>query len=214
MISEEPARSSEKETGRVEAFSDGVFAIAITLLVLDLKVPPSQTTVPALTEALFRQWPNYLAFLTSFATILIMWVSHHNLFKLVQRSDTLFLFANGFLLLMVTIVPFPTALVAEYLETPAAATACAVYAGIFVVINLAYILLWLAASHNYRLLKRTVIPSQIRLLTLSYLLGVPLYLAATLLAFWQAGVSMGICCALWIFWAYTAYERKPIPGER
>ncbi len=80
----------ENETGRIEAFSDGVFAIAITLLVLDLKVPPPETFVSTarLEAVLFNQWPAYLAFLTSFIAILIMWVNHHALFKLVARSDT------------------------------------------------------------------------------------------------------------------------------
>ncbi len=142
--SERRAAPTEKETGRLEAFSDGVFAVAITLLVLNLVVPdlPSRSETPAvLTAALGREWPSYLAFVTSFGTILIMWVNHHALFKLVRRSDTLFMFANGFLLLLVTAVPFATALVARYLVTPAAPTACAVYAGGFAVVNIAFNLL-------------------------------------------------------------------------
>src|SRR5436853_5857336 len=131
MISEKRETPLEKETGRIEAFSDGVFAVAITLLVFDLQVPPPGETpsVATLGIALLNKWPFYLAFITSFATILIMWASHHSIFKLVYRSNTPFLVANGFLLLLVTAVPFPTSLVAEYLTTPAAALACAIYAG-------------------------------------------------------------------------------------
>lgn len=214
MIPELSTPAAEKETSRVEAFSDGIFAIAITLLVLNLKVPDPHSISPlsasALVQVLSHQWPAYLALATSFATILIMWVNHHYLFKLVRRADTLFLFANGFLLMLVTIVPFPTALVAEYLETPAASVACAIYAGFFVLINLSYNLLWFAAAHHHRLLKPTVSTTQIRTLTRNYWLGVPLYLAATLLAFWHAEVSAGICSGLWIFWACTAYERRPV----
>src|SRR5260370_38030209 len=84
------------------------------------------------------EWPSYLAFLTSFGTILIMWINHHAIVKLVCRADTLFVFANGFHLMHVTIVPFITALVARYLITPAASTACAVYAGVFAVGNLIF----------------------------------------------------------------------------
>src|SRR5215469_2591255 len=102
------------ETGRVEAFSDGIFAIAATLLVLDLKVP--QTGGRTLASALRSQWPTYLAFVTSFATILIMWINHHRIFTLIGRSDDRLLFYNGLLLFGVTLVPFPTALVAEYLR--------------------------------------------------------------------------------------------------
>ncbi len=114
----------EKETGRLEAFSDGVFAIAMTLLVLELKVPHAaaggELSAASLARNLLREWPGYLALVTSFFTVLIMWVHHHILFKLVGRPDAKLLFANGFLLLMVSMVPFPTAVVAEYLATPAA----------------------------------------------------------------------------------------------
>src|SRR5258707_2743455 len=88
------------------------------------------------------EWPSYLAFLTSFGTILIMWINHHAVVKLVRRADTLFVFANGFHLLHVTIVPFITALVARYLSTPAASTACAVYAGVFAAGHLVFHRLW------------------------------------------------------------------------
>jgi uncharacterized membrane protein len=81
----------EKETTRLEAFSDGVFAIAITLLALELKTPQfpegQPTASSALAASLLRQWPSYLAFLTSFFTVLVMWVHHHMIFKLVRRSD-------------------------------------------------------------------------------------------------------------------------------
>ena len=111
----------EKETGRLEAFSDGVFAIAITLLALELKVPhfeAGQITGAAVISGLAHQWPSYLAFITSFFTVLIMWVHHHAIFRLVKRVDVTLLFANGFLLMLVTVVPFPTALVADILEPP------------------------------------------------------------------------------------------------
>ncbi len=199
-----------KETGRIEAFSDGVFAVAITLLVFGLKVPPLSPetfTVGGLALALFKEWPSYLIFITSFATILIMWQGHHSIFKLVHRSDSPFLFANGFLLLLVTLVPFPTSLMAQYLTTPVAAVTCAVYSGVFVVINVAYNLLWWSAAHRHRLLKSGVSPAQVKSVTRKLLIGFPLYLLATLLAFWNPYVSLGICSVLWIFWAFSFYER-------
>src|SRR5213593_915772 len=96
------------ETSRIEAFSDGVFAIAITLLILDVHVPTiSQGN---LGSALTRQWPTYVAYLISFSFIGIMWVNHHRLFNHIRRSDNGLLFSNLLLLLGVTIVPFPTSL--------------------------------------------------------------------------------------------------------
>src|SRR5438270_13814781 len=99
------------ETSRIEAFSDGVFAIAITLLILDVHVPTiSQGPLGA---ALRRQWPTYIAYLISFAFIGIMWVNHHRLFNHIRRSDNGLMFLNLLLLLGVSAVPFPTALLAR-----------------------------------------------------------------------------------------------------
>ena len=199
-----------KETGRIEAFSDGVFAVAITLLVFNLKVPElpagDKSPVIDLGIALKNQWPSYLAFVTSFATILIMWVSHHSIFKMVYKSDSPFLFANGLLLMLVTVVPFPTSLVSEYLTTPAAATACAVYAGIFVLINIAYNLLWWTASHKRNLLNPDVTDAQVKIHARSIYFGFPIYLLATLLAFLNPYLTIAICTVMWIYWIFTFFE--------
>ncbi len=206
------AAPTEKETGRLESFSDGVFAVAITLLVLNLVVPdlPATSETPAALMAKLAQgWPSYLAFVTSFGTILIMWVNHHAIFKLVRRADTLFMFANGFLLLLTTAVPFGTALVARYLATPAAPVACAVYAGEFAVVNIAYNLLWWSIAHERRLLRPQVPQARVDGLTKSFASAFPVYLGATLLAFWNAYASIAVCFCLWIVWAITGYERTP-----
>jgi len=121
------------ETARVEAFSDGVFAIAITLLILDLKVP--SVTQGHLGSALARQWPTYAAFLISFWFIGIMWVNHHRLFNHIQRSDNRLLFLNLLLLLGVTVVPFPTALRAAHFYSPGRTVATAVFNGTYVVLS-------------------------------------------------------------------------------
>ena len=93
----------EKETNRLEAFSDGVFAIAITLLVLELKLPTTQDLEQkGLVAYLLGQWPMFLAYITSFATIGIMWVNHHRLFTHIKRADHNLLLLNLLLLLIVT----------------------------------------------------------------------------------------------------------------
>src|SRR5579871_4162587 len=98
----------EKETSRVEAFSDGVFGIAMTLLVLDIKVPHASDVVHGVTLAglLVRQWPTFATYVLSFITVLIMWTNHHKLFRLIGRSNNTFLMINGLLLMFVTLVPF------------------------------------------------------------------------------------------------------------
>ncbi len=128
------------ETARVEAFSDGVFAIAITLLILDLKVPSG--TQGHLGSALARQWPTYAAFLISFWFIGIMWVNHHRLFNHIQRSDNRLLFLNLLLLLGVTVVPFPTALLAAHFYSPGRTVAAAVFNGTYVMLAIFFNLLW------------------------------------------------------------------------
>jgi uncharacterized membrane protein len=209
---------TETETGRLQSFSDAVFAVAITLLVLTLMVPtlpgpPSQWDAGALAMKLGGEWPSYLAFVTSFGTILVMWINHHAIVKLVRRADTLFVFANGFHLMHVTVVPFITALVARYLTTPAASTACAIYAGVFAVGNLVFNGLWRVGAHERRLLHPSVPQTRVDQLTKSYLAGFPIYLVATALAFWNPYVSIGLCCCLWVVWAVTGYERLAEDGD-
>jgi uncharacterized membrane protein len=108
--------NERKESARVELFSDGVFAIAITLLVLELiQILHPKTELDLL--ATFRtHWHAFLAFLIGFITILICWINHHVAFEFIHRVDTNFLWVNGFLLFIVTLTPFPTAVLAEYLE--------------------------------------------------------------------------------------------------
>src|SRR5690242_14008465 len=114
------------ETGRLEAFSDGVFAIATTLLVLDLKVPGSGEP---LAETLLAEWPVFVAYVISFSFILIMWINHHWMFQHIVRIDSTFMLLNGLLLLGITVVPFPTNLVAQYVLTADQRLATAIYSG-------------------------------------------------------------------------------------
>src|SRR5215467_1503130 len=138
----------------------------MTLLALELKVPHiAEPTPAALLAGLGAQWPSYFAFATSFFTVLLMWVHHHRILRSVQRADPALLFANGFLLFIVTAVPFPTAVVAEYLRTPAASGACEFYAGFFFASSIAfYVFLW-AAVH------RCTSVESMRKLLRSYLAG-------------------------------------------
>jgi hypothetical protein len=101
------------ETGRLEAFSDGVFAIAITLLVLEIAVPHVEHDA-SLTNALLDLWPSYFGYAVSFITIGVMWINHHHMFKDIERVDHGLLALNLLLLICISFVPFPTAVLAEY----------------------------------------------------------------------------------------------------
>lgn len=202
--------TTERDTGRLMGFSDGVFAFAITLLVLNLlglKLPsPDTVRAAALAATLARAWPAFVTYLISFATILVMWVYHHRLLQSVRRAETLLLFSNGFLLLLVTAVPFPTLLVGTYLTTPAAPVASAVYAGYFALVDIAFDLLWLVVlRQKARYLGREprIAPSM-----LIALLGFPCYLIAAAVAFWSPLLTLLICGALWIAWAATAHRLR------
>jgi len=203
--SPERAHTSEKETARIEAFSDGVFAFAITLLALELKVPHfdeahGEPDATALCLALLKQWPSYVAFAMSFVTILIMWTHHHALFRLVRRADRSLLFANGLLLLLVTTVAFPTGVVAEYIMTPAAPTAAVFYVGQQVLLSTAFYVLLLTAIRP-AVLSPEAPTEKVKRLRRSYLIGPPLYLLTMLLAAYAPQLAMGLSLVLWIFWA-------------
>jgi len=145
----------DKETARIEAFSDGVFAIAITLLVLELKIPhESDVGEVALSTLLLRQWPAYVSFVISFAFIGIMWMNHHRLFNHIRRSDDTLLVLNLLLLLGVTVVPFSNAVLASYLGTRDQRFAALLYNGTYFVIAILFNILWRYSASNHRLLAK------------------------------------------------------------
>ena len=198
-----------KETGRIEAFSDGVFAVAITLLVFSINVPHNLSERQALLRALLDQWPAYFAFVTSFATIWIMWINHHTLFTMIRRSDHTLLVLNAVLLMGVTFVPFPTALVADYIHHRDQRIAAMVYSGVFVVIAVFFNLLWRHASHQNRLLRRDVDPSAVDAITRAYAWGPPTYLLSFALAYVSALASLSLNMALAIFYALPRRQQPP-----
>jgi len=210
MAAYETMSEDEKETGRVEAFSDGVFAIAITLLVLDMKVPTAASIAGkrTLLQALLAQWPVYLSYLLSFLTVLIMWMNHHKIFLHIRRSDHPFLLLNGLLLMGVTFVPFPTAILAAHINQPGARVAGGVYSGTFLAIAILFDLLWRYASRGHRLLARNHDTETVKAITRQYRFGPSLYLLAFLLTFASVWASIGMCLALAIFFALPGVRPK------
>jgi uncharacterized membrane protein len=187
----------QTETARIEAFSDGVFAIAITLLILEIKVPsPEQGR---LSTALLRQWPSYLAFLLSFAYIGIMWMNHHRMFSHIRRSNDTLLLLNLLLLLGVTIVPFPTAVLAANLGTDDQKTAAIFYNGVYVVIAIFFNVLWRYAVAR-RLLDESALASAV-MISRQYAIGPFIYLTCLVLAWVDVRVSVMVNVALAIYFA-------------
>lgn len=196
----------EKETLRIEGFSDGVFAIAVTLLVLDLHFPEENSIQNGndLLVFLKNQWPAFLAFILSFFSIFIMWVNHHKIFKQIYSRNSAIMFANGLILFLVSAVSYPTALLARYFDGEASSVVVALYTGIFVLINLAYNLLWFLATRNKKLLRPGITDAAIKKIHNNYLYGLPIYVIALILSFWIPAVSLMIILGLWIFWALSS----------
>lgn len=202
-----PAEPSN--TGRLEAFSDGVFAIAVTLLVLDLKVPDIDADLVTdlqLRGRLFRQWPAYLGFLSSFLTILIIWVNHHYLFKLIHRTDRAFMFLNGLLLLLVTFIPFPTSLLSRYILSAAAPTVAFVYSGTYLLLAVAFNLLWYSALRRGLITEPGTKRVNFSGIRRGYLIGPFLYGMATVLALYFPILSVVVCIGLALYFAVLYYE--------
>lgn len=198
----------EKDTSRVEAFSDGVFAIAITLLVLEIRVPELEGAAASgrLLTALLHLWPSLVAFLFSFFVILVMWINHHEFMRWVRASDYQFLFANGLVLLMVTFVPFPTAVVARYLSSGAARGAVAFYCGTFLCTSIAYQLLLRSVVHKRRLVRREVPDALLQRVKRAYNLGLVVYAVSVGLALLNAIAGLFVCASLWVVWTRLCYR--------
>ena len=180
---------------RLEAFSDGVFAIAITLLVLEIQVPSAHDG-HSLAHGLVDLWPSYAGFTVSFITIGIIWVNHHAVFATVDSVDRTLLFKNLLLLLTVSFIPFPTAVMAEYVRADSGANlAAAFYAGWFFVMGVAFRQIWPHAARNW-----------------ASRVGPALYLSAAVVGFLSAYASLAICAALALYYALPqSIERQVSP---
>ena len=185
-------------TSRLEAFCDGVFAIAITLLVLILE--PPDTRHASLARGLLHEWPGYLAYTVSFVTIGIMWVNHHEVMRHVARADRTFLFINLFFLLPIAFLPYPTRIVATHIRGVDERAAALFYGIVMIVIAVGFLVLWLYPSHRGRLLAHDADPRAVAGITRSFLPGTPLYVLATLVALVSPTASLLSFAGLALFY--------------
>lgn len=186
---------------RLEAFCDGVFAIALTLLIIDIKIPSTEkiNSTAEFWQALKHITPSIFAFVLSFVIILITWVNHHKALKLGNKSSDSFIYANGFLLLTVVIMPFPTSLLGEYILTDHAAPAVILYESTMALQSLGWILIVNAALKD-RLGKSEKATLQIRKNGQFGYFAFALYTLCAVIAIWFP-LSIAILTTItWIFW--------------
>ncbi|HEV8575049.1 MAG TPA: TMEM175 family protein [Dehalococcoidia bacterium] len=194
------------ETQRIEAFSDGVFAIAITLLIIEIGVP-EVTGAESLSEALGDLWPSYGAYILSFVMIGIYWANHHSLFRLFVRTDHYFLMLNVFFLMAIAFLPFPTAVLGEYLDNSAHRDAAVrLYALGLLFPASTWFCVWVYANAR-GVVDERLAPPFLRFLTIQYLLSSALYAAALAISFLDAWVALAIVVGLTLL--YLLPPRRP-----
>ncbi len=209
--------SNSEGTGRIEAFTDGVLAIAITLLILEVKVPHLEAEGKGgLWESLFKLWPSYGGYFTSFLVIGIIWINHHQLFKLIRRTTHSFLSLNVLFLMVVSFLPFPTAVLAEYIrEGKEQQIAAIFYTGSMLAMAIVYNILWRYASGNYRLLYPTVPQAVVRDISKKYNAGLGFYLVAFAVSFisYEASLALTVLLALYFLLPGLPTFRRRVKGQ-
>ncbi|MEO6229083.1 MAG: TMEM175 family protein [Ferruginibacter sp.] len=191
----------QKDTARLETFSDGVFCIAITLLTLEISVAFRQhISNGELMHELFLQWPICVAYMISFVNVLLAWMGHHSLFKYLHRSNNAVMICNGLLLMLVALVPFPTKILGLFFQTGAVKVAVIFYAAYFVLISLAFRLLWFAASRKSYLLVNSITEQEIKKITRNENLGLIFNAIILAVAFLNPFLALGLSFVMWIYW--------------
>ena len=202
--------TESKSLARVEMFSDGIFAIAITLLILEIKVPriDSIHSSKDLINALIHLWPSYFAFSYSFGGILVQWVVHHNTFNHLVRTSRAFIYTNAFLLITIVFFPFPTALLAEYINTAYVMPAIVFYGIASVVNSFAWFLFIRSVTKPKRLLNDAFSDEEYEKLKKGNHFALVIYISTTVLAIWLPYIGLLINVALWILWTYISLIEK------
>jgi len=201
--------AEENVNSRLEAFCDGVFAIAITLLVIDVKLPSSVeiTSTAAFWSALLHTAPSIVAFVLSFVVILITWVNHHAFLKMVNRSSASFIYSNGFLLMIVAFIPFPTSLLGEHVLTEHAAPAVVLYNAVVAIQGLSWVLVSGAALKG-GLAKNERATAQLKVNRRNGVFAFFAYLLLAVLAIWFPLAIAIVTGLTWVFWLIFGIRMK------
>ncbi|MBC8155789.1 MAG: DUF1211 domain-containing protein [Bacteroidetes bacterium] len=212
MLNRNTNSFQDNETSRIEAFSDGVFAIEMTLLSFQLRGPAFKESFTSRTlfMAMLQQWPAYVAFLLSFATIFVIWVNHHRMFNVIRRSDSQFMYQNGLLLLLTAAIPFSASILATYIDTSAAELATALSMLIFGVITGTYYWMWQHATTDFSLLKRPAADVRIQTVKSGLVVITSGYGLAVLVALLLPIVSILIGLMMVVLLARLKYHRERV----
>ncbi|HKT44958.1 MAG TPA: TMEM175 family protein [Gaiellaceae bacterium] len=190
----------ENGTTRMETFSDGIFAIAATLLVLEFTISNDGD----LGHELLHLWPSYLAYVTSFVTIGIIWMNHHHTVSLMGRTNRTFLFINNLLLMTIAFLPFPTKLVGDFLRSGEERAATLAYAATLLVMAILHQAWWQYARRNRRLIADGVPDSALSAVDRAYLPGVPMYGSVLILALFSPLAAVFLTFAIAAFYLPSA----------
>ena len=202
--------AEQNNNSRIEAFSDGVFAIALTLLVIEIKVPhiEKQNSISEVWVSLKHLSPSFFAFLLSFGIILISWVNHHAILLLIDKTSPRFIYANGFLLLTIVFMPFPTAFLAEYGLTNLASPAVALYSFVNFMQAIAWTVMMRSALYPKLLAKNGGAMKTLQETCRKSSYAIFVYAICTIIAFWFPLAIAIVITLIWIIWLVLGLNFK------
>lgn len=199
----------EKQTGRLEAFSDGIFGVAITLLAIEIGIKEYDGANNAnLWEKILERWPEYFSYFNSFATVLLIWMGHNKIFRQLRAANHTIILMNGLVLLLVVLFPYPTKTVGTFIGTPAENMAVAFYAAFTGSITLTMLLLNLCIMQNKKLfLKPGKSIPWLKGMIKGQVIGVFAYGVTTMIAFYFSKVALLLTFLMWVFWAVATRDK-------
>jgi uncharacterized membrane protein len=200
----------EKQTARLEAFSDGIFGVAITLLAIEIGIKEYEgADNHNLWLKIAGKWPEYFAYFNSFATVLLIWMGHHKIIRQLRAANHWIILLNGLVLLFVVFFPFPTRMVGAFIDTEARNTAVAFYAGFTGMITLAMLILNLAiVRHPGLLVSAEKSLPWFRGMIKEQVIGFLAYETAAVIALFAPYAALAITFFMWVFWAVSTKDSE------
>jgi uncharacterized membrane protein len=200
----------EKQTSRLEAFSDGIFGVAITLLAIEIGIKEyAGATNENLWEKILERWPEYFSYFNSFATVLLIWMGHNKIFKQLRAANHWIILMNGLVLLVVVLFPYPTKTVGTFIGTPAENTAVVFYTAFTGCITLSMLLLNICILKNRKLLinQEKSVP-WIKGMIRGQVIGLINYAVIAILAIYYSKSALVCTFFMWVFWTFATLDKE------